>query len=483
MAQISLNAEGKLIITMNSNIEAPPSQRVDNAASGYLGGDTGWSESNNHHIHDLYVRNSLKTIGDSPIVAPGAEEINLATSTSWATVHTAPGHASSVYQHHPGNMLPAHYSRPAAFPQFFGQDPRGAKLDGDQAPASFWVCLSGEHDQGGFSSKNYWPLLVRNGVSAPGISAPMTIAHPEVQSFQWSGRKKNSLKRFRASDGNYDVDDQGGQARRIGSPHRLIKRVPVKLSDNGRTLLSGSSRCPHTRSRLDIRLKNIGAQRLMAAQVVKQDHSNYVFSYVCSDPHGDTATPRLSRDQTRPHMDENSSPTLGACSTLICDGDVIAGVAGRERATRVSAATCEATCPCRGRGLDNHDSLKVQRLSIDPVEIIADGVDKLGVKSQQATGGVSGAVPGRITGSLGVANAVRERCEVFLANESVSLTSGPWETYAFEKSQRGATGSRAEWAWPAGEHTAFWSQKRDREARAKAMDRGSLSVGTHSRFV
>ena len=99
-----------------------------------------------------------------------------------------------------------------------------------------WEPLAGaedndDHDVGGGNSSTaaaYSPLPSDGRI--PGTRGSSSDTLGPIQ----QGCKQLGMKRFRASDGHSSrVDEQDREAKRVGSPYRLIRRVPVTPSNHG----------------------------------------------------------------------------------------------------------------------------------------------------------------------------------------------------------------------------------------------------------
>lgn len=241
------------------------------------------------------------------------------------------------------------------------------------------------------SSKAYPPIFMASDVAGIRNAATRRLQVPPRQEHE-----KFGVKRFRASGGHSNIDDQGGEAKRIGSPHRLIRRIPVNQGKPpGHLPLGGLSRqqfFPTPRG-VGLPAGAMGTQRV----VMPVPNDPLTWAWVRgSDIEGS------NRGRARLRGSDGRYVTGGAYTS--CDH----GAAGTSTGLHISLPTrlmpptntahqptVSRREPGEARNLGDTEnsarhSLKVQRLAVGHMDTLTDGVGNLGVCSTGAGGVFNG---------------------------------------------------------------------------------------------
>lgn len=222
-----------------------------------------------------------------------------------------------------------------------------------------------------------------------------TASRDLLEPLRAKGREYFSLKRSRSSESGSNVDEQGEEVRRIGSPHRLIRRNPIT---EGASLLP-SSLCPEegptppmsagshseensaqrsTRGSIDRQRRKLERAPSRDMQTILEEDTNF---HILGEASGDNVATR-------------SEGSLGggvACNPALGDGTLPAD----RRRSRACSSDPVGTGFSRGAAPVNH-SLKVQRLDAaprldlnpkdpSPIDRLTNGVQSLGVISPGAS--------------------------------------------------------------------------------------------------
>lgn len=176
--------------------------------------------------HGYYATTATMT----PREGEGATSIATASSTGQQHAHMPPSANISRDCWAAGGIRGTH-----------GWVQPGPLQDGSAAPpATRWVSLAWEPLVAGDEVEPptaYPPVPARGGVPATeGMTT--TGGHLPPQLGQYS-RQHLGVKRFRAPHEEYSsiFDEQGVEAKRVGSPHRLIRRIPATRGEGRRETL------------------------------------------------------------------------------------------------------------------------------------------------------------------------------------------------------------------------------------------------------
>lgn len=220
------------------------------------------------------------------------------------------------------------------------------------------------------------------------------------------GREHFGLKRIRSSESGGGVSEQGEEEQRVGSPHRLIRRSPHAAGRNHPSPISGLS----TEARIvPVRQTNFGFEK-----VYIYEDSRHGLDEQTRRIRGQASFGRWNRSDEKCARDkacvvEGRHWDLMKRESTLTEGATIgSSVQGADKSLgdsfcRHGHSPASVEMRFSHDSTPVHHSLKVQRLSVSPVDfgpidVVTDGVQSLEVLSPVAPLAVKdGAVGGRAT--------------------------------------------------------------------------------------
>lgn len=287
-------------------------------------------------------------------------------------------------------------------------------------PATRWVRLAweplvaGDEVPAGPSTTSYPPVAAGGGVPVTGGAITTTTRGGLPPSLGYYSRQHLGVKRFRAPDEEYrsNIDDQGVEAKRVGSPHRLIRRIPTKRREGGREQ-PPTSLAPQpcsTPSRNSGSTLGVG----MTGEAARPGAHHHALPWMWA---GAAHVTGPSRDRGRPSetvssgryeaerrhwqwnganvpsttfqqqlfMPPAQSPSSSGGAAYHHPPAVLSRVP-REEETYRHHREAESSRAVESSTLQQHHSLKVQRLGMGQIDTLASSVESLGVASPGARG-------------------------------------------------------------------------------------------------